>query len=253
MARPPDVCARRVPGRVRGRTAACEAAVASAAACGAGHAASTNTARCHYHPGSSVTYRRDRLFPERPGDRDPVLAVGDVVATLQPVGLNGCQRLSLAERDHQCLKAPAAPPIGGEKVTVELTVCGARGADDVPYENLEFPSAARPAEDGRLVHDRQVKPLRLHTAPRQHDGADAVGAPGRRHPRRLATPGRLGRWTVGPGRSGGPRPRPRQPGSGKPAPYTKRLRTMTYPCARATGEAVQPEACRYGCAGRPVG
>jgi hypothetical protein len=69
--------------------------------------------------------RRDRLFPERPGDRDPVLAVGDVVATLQPVGLNGCQRLSLAKRDHQCLKAPAAPLIGGEKVTVELTVCGA--------------------------------------------------------------------------------------------------------------------------------
>jgi hypothetical protein len=33
--------------------------------------------------------RRDRRFPERPGDRDPVLAVGDVVATVQPVGLNG--------------------------------------------------------------------------------------------------------------------------------------------------------------------
>jgi hypothetical protein len=84
---------------------------------------------------------RDRRFPERPGDRDPVLAVGDVVATVQPVGLNGGKRLSLAKRDHQCLKAPAAPRIGGEKVTVKLTVRGARGADDVPYGNLEFPSA----------------------------------------------------------------------------------------------------------------
>jgi hypothetical protein len=87
-----------------------------------------------------VRSRTPRLtLPRGPGDRDPVLAVGDVVATLQPVGLNGCQRLSLANRDHQCLKAPAAPLIGGEKVTVKLPVCGARGADDVPVGECGVP------------------------------------------------------------------------------------------------------------------
>ena len=59
------------------------------------------------------------------------MAVGDVVATAQPVGLNGWKRRSLAKRDHQCLKAPAAPLVGGEEVTVKLAVRGARGADDV--------------------------------------------------------------------------------------------------------------------------
>jgi hypothetical protein len=40
---------------------------------------------------------RDGLFSERPGGRDPVMPVGDVVVAVQPVDLDGWKRLSLDE------------------------------------------------------------------------------------------------------------------------------------------------------------
>ena len=92
------------------------------------------TARSPYQLHSrSVTYAAIHSSPSAQATATRCCPSATVVATAQPVDRNGWQRLSLTKRDHECLRAPAAPIVGGEKVTVKLAVCGARGADDVPY------------------------------------------------------------------------------------------------------------------------
>src|SRR5262245_30137215 len=64
--------------------------------------------------------RRDGPLAECAGGCDPVVAVGDVVAALEPVGLDGRQRHPLTQRADQSFEARAAPLVGGQEVAVEL-------------------------------------------------------------------------------------------------------------------------------------
>src|SRR4029453_8771405 len=73
---------------------------------------------------------------QRPGGRDAVVAVGDVVAAVQPVDLDGGELSSLTQRRRNGLEAPAATLVGGEEVAVELAVGAVGGADNVPQEDL---------------------------------------------------------------------------------------------------------------------
>src|SRR4030095_15058735 len=85
----------------------------------------------------------DGLFAERPGGRDAVMAVGDVVAAVQPVDLDGWKLSSLTQRHGDGLEAPSAPLVGGQEVAVELAVGAVRGADDVPQGGLLISRVAR--------------------------------------------------------------------------------------------------------------
>src|SRR5215208_4632089 len=91
------------------------------------------------------------------------MAVGNVVAAVQPVDLDGGKLPSLTQGHGDGLEAPAAPLVGGEEVAVELAVGAVGGADDVPQEDLLLARVARPAQAqrGRLPQGGQVEPVWL--------------------------------------------------------------------------------------------
>src|SRR4029453_19242788 len=120
----------------------------------------------------------DGLLTERSGGRHAVMAIGDVVAAVQPVDLDGWKLSSLTQRHRNGLEAPAAPLVGGQEVAVELAVGAVGGANDVPQEDLLLSRVARPAQSqsGRLLQGGQVESVWLSVQCRREAMAPMLSA-----------------------------------------------------------------------------
>jgi hypothetical protein len=88
--------------------------------------------------------RRQGGFAEGFGGGDPVVAVGDVVAAVLPVDLEGRQCIAVSHGDGDLLESPSAALVGGEEVAVELAGGAVRAADDVVEADQLFGGVARP-------------------------------------------------------------------------------------------------------------